>query len=87
MASTTISLKPPRAARLLAPRPAAGAWRNAARLGFGAFFLAMATYNVTVTLPNAAAAYQQIAEDLAWPGVDWLLRHLVVPAAVPLTVL
>jgi hypothetical protein len=87
MATTATSLRPPSLARLLRPRPAVGAWRNAARLGFGGFFLAMATYNATVTLPNAAASYQQIAEDLAWPGVDWLLLHLVVPAAVPLTVL
>jgi hypothetical protein len=87
MASTATSLRRPSLARLLAPRPVAGAWRNAARLGFGGFFLAMATYNATVTLPNAAAAYTDFANNLAWPGVDWLLRHLVVPAAVPLTVL
>jgi hypothetical protein len=86
MATTATSLRPPsRAGRLLAPRPAAGAWRNAARLGFGAFYLAMATFNVT--LPNAAAFYKSIADNLAWPGIDWLLLHLVVPAAVPLTLL
>jgi hypothetical protein len=87
MASTTTSLSTPRRARLLAPRPTAGTWRNAARLAFGGFFLAMATYNVTVTLPNAAVAYTDFANNLAWPGFDWLLLHLVVPAAVPLTVL
>jgi hypothetical protein len=87
MATTATSLRPPSLARLLAPRPAAGAWRNAARLGFGAFYLAMATYNATVTLPNAAALYKDIAEELAWPGVDWLLLHLVVPNAVLFTVL
>jgi hypothetical protein len=87
MATTATSLRPPRLARLLRPRPIAGAWRNAARLGFGAFFLAMATYNATITLPNAAESYKDIADNLAWPGVDWLLLHLVVPAAVPLTVL
>ena len=87
MATTATSLRPPTLARLLAPRPAAGAWRNAARLGFGGFFLAMATYNATVTLPNAAESYTDFADNLAWPGVDWLLLHLVVPAAVPLTVL
>jgi hypothetical protein len=87
MASTTTSLSTPRRARLLASRPTAGAWRNAARLGFGGFFLAMATYNATVTLPNAAASYTNIADELAWPGFDWLLLHLVVPAAVPFTVL
>ena len=47
----------------------------------------MAAYNVSVTLPNAAASYTDIANKLAWPGFDWLLRHLVVPAAVPFTVL
>jgi hypothetical protein len=47
----------------------------------------MATFNVTVTLPNAAAFYKSIADNLAWPGIDWLLLHLVVPAAVPLTLL
>jgi hypothetical protein len=50
-------------------------------------FLAMATYNTTVTLPNAAETYKNIANELAWPGFDWLLLHLVVPAAVPLAVL
>jgi hypothetical protein len=54
---------------------------------FGGFFLAMATYNATVTLPNAAQSYTDIANNLAWPGFDWLLLHLVVPAAVPPTVL
>jgi hypothetical protein len=87
MATTATSLRPPSLARLLAPRPIAGAWRNAARLGFGGFFLAMATYNATVTLPNAAESYTDFADNLAWPGVDWLLLHLVVPVAVPLTVL
>ena len=47
----------------------------------------MATYNVTVVLPNAAATYADIADKLAWPGFDWLMLHLVVPAAVPFTVL
>jgi hypothetical protein len=87
MATTATSLSTPSLTHLLRPRPTAGRWRNAARLGFGAFFLATAAYNATVTLPNAAAAYKEIAHDLAWPGVDWLLLHLVVPAAVPLTVL
>jgi hypothetical protein len=32
-------------------------------------------------------AYTDFANNLAWPGFDWLLLHLVVPAAVPLTVL
>jgi hypothetical protein len=86
MASTVTSLTP-RPARLLTPRPIAGTWRNAARLGFGGFFLVMATYNATVTLPNAAASYTNIADELAWPGFDWLLVHLVVPAAVPFTML
>jgi hypothetical protein len=87
MASTTTSLSTPRRVRLLAPRPTAGTWRNAARLAFGGFYLAMATYNATVILPNAAASYTDIADNLAWPGFDWLLLHLVVPAAVPLTFL
>jgi hypothetical protein len=87
MTSTTTSLSTSSLARLLVPRPLASRWRNAARLAFGGFYLAMATYNTTVTLPNAAAAYKQIADELAWPGFDWLMLHLVVPAAVPLTVL
>jgi hypothetical protein len=87
MASTATTITTPRLARLLAPRPIAGRWRNATRLAFGAFFLAMATVNATVVLPNAAASYTSIADELAWPGVDWLLRHMVVPAAVPFTVL
>jgi hypothetical protein len=87
MASTATTIRTPRLARLLAPRPIAGRWRNAARLAFGGFYLAMATYNITVVLPNAAATYTDIAHNLAWPGFDWLLLHLVVPAAVPLTVL
>jgi hypothetical protein len=87
MASTATTIRTPRLARLLAPRPIAGRWRNAARLAFGGFYLAMATYNVTVILPNAAASYTDIAHNLAWPGFDWLMLHLVVPAAVPFTVL
>ena len=87
MASTTTSFSRPRGARLLAPRPTTGAWRNAARLAFGGFYLAMATYNTTVVLPNAAKSYTDIANNLAWPGFDWLMLHLVVPTAVPLTVL
>jgi hypothetical protein len=66
MASTTTSLSTPRRARLLAPRPTAGTWRNAARLAFGGFYLAMATYNATVTLPNAAASYTE--SPTTWPG-------------------
>ena len=87
MASTTTSLSTPRRARLLAPRPTAGTWRNAARLAFGGFYLAMATVNATVILPNAAAFYTSIADKTAWPGFDWLMRHLVVPAAVPFMLL
>jgi hypothetical protein len=87
MASTATAIRTPSLARLLAPRPVAGRWRNAARLAFGGFYLAMATYNATVTLPNAAATYTDIAHKLAWPGFDWLMLHLVVPAAVPVTVL
>jgi hypothetical protein len=73
--------------RLPVPRPLAGRWRNAARLAFGGFYLSMATFNATVTLPNAVAFYTSIADKTAWPGFDWLMRHLVVPAAVPFTVL
>ena len=87
MASTATSLRTPSLARLLAPRPTAGRWRNAARLAFGVFFLATAAFNVAVTLPDAAALYTSIADELAWRGFDWLLRQLVVPAAVPFTVL
>lgn len=87
MASTATTIRTPRLARLLAPRPIAGRWRNAARLAFGGFYLAMATYNATVILPNAAASYTDIAHNLVWPGFDWLMLHLVVPAAVPFTVL
>ena len=87
MTSTTTSLSTSSLARLRAPRPLASRWRNAARLAFGGFYLAMATFNATVTLPNAAAFYTSIADKTAWPGFDWLLLHLVVPAAVPLTVL
>jgi hypothetical protein len=87
MTSTTTSLSTPSLARLRAPRPLASRWRNATRLAFGGFYLAMATYNTTVALPDAANAYTNIANNLAWPGVDWLMLHLVVPAAVPLTVL
>jgi hypothetical protein len=70
----------------LTPRPIAGRWRNAARIGFGGFFLAMASYNATVILPDAAESYRGAAE-LSWPGFDWLVLHLVVPAGVPFTVL
>jgi hypothetical protein len=87
MASTATTIRTPSLTRLLRPRPIAGTWRNATRLAFGAFFLATATFNATVTLPDAAAFYSSVADELAWPGVDWLLRQLVVPAAVPFTVL
>jgi hypothetical protein len=87
MTNTVTSIRTPGWARLLAPRPLAGRWRNAVRLAFGGFYLAMATFNATVTLPDAAAFYTSIADKTAWPGFDWLLRHLVVPAAVPFTVL
>jgi hypothetical protein len=87
MATTAAGIKPFRPTGLLTPRPIAGRWRNAARIAFGGFFLAMAAYNTTVVLPNAAASYTDIANNLAWPGFDWLMLHLVVPAAVPLTVL
>ena len=46
----------------------------------------MAAYNTTVVLPNAAESYRGVAE-LSWPGFDWLVLHLVVPAGVPFTVL
>jgi hypothetical protein len=86
MATTATRIKPFSPAGLLAPRPMAGRWRNAARIGFGGFFLAMAAYNTTVVLPNAAESYRGVAE-LSWPGFDWLMLHLVVPTGVPLTVL
>jgi hypothetical protein len=87
MATTATRIRASRPTGLLTPRPIAGRWRNAARIGFGGFFLAMATYNTTVILPNAAESYTNIANELAWPGFDWLMLHLVVPAAVPFTVL
>jgi hypothetical protein len=86
MASTATRTKPFSPTGLLTQRPVAGRWRNAARIGFGGFFLAMAAYNTTVVLPNAAETYRSIAE-LSWPGFDWLMLHLVVPAGVPLTLL
>jgi hypothetical protein len=87
MVTTVTRRRSFRPAGLLASRPIAGTWRNAARIAFGGFILAMAAYNTTVTLPNAVASYTDIANNLAWPGFDWLLLHLVVPAAVPFTVL
>jgi hypothetical protein len=87
MATTAEGIRPLRPTGLLTPRPIAGRWRNAARIAFGGFFLAMATVNATVILPNAAQSYRDIAHLLAWPGFDWLMLHLVVPAAAPFTVL
>jgi hypothetical protein len=86
MATTAARIKASSPTSLLTPRPIAGKWRNAARIGFGGFFLAMAAYNTTVVLPNAAESYKGIAE-LSWPGFDWLMLHLVVPAGVSFTVL
>jgi hypothetical protein len=83
MATTAARTKTRRPTGLLTPRPIAGKWRNAARIAFGGFFLAMAAYNATVVLPDAAACYTNIADELAWPGFDWLMLHLVAPAAVP----
>jgi hypothetical protein len=54
MATTATGIKAFSPTSLLRPRPIAGKWRNAARVGFGGFFLAMAAYNTTVVLPNAA---------------------------------
>jgi hypothetical protein len=87
MATTAARRKAFHPTDLSTPRPIAGRWRNAARIAFGGFFLTMAAYNTTVVLPNAAASYTNIADELAWPGFDWLMLHLVVPAAVPFTVL
>jgi hypothetical protein len=86
MATTAVRTKPFRPGGGLSSRPIAGKWRNAGRIAFGGFFLAMAAYNTTVVLPNAAESYRSVAE-ISWPGFDWLMLHLVVPAAVPLTVL
>lgn len=86
MATTATRIRAYSPTGLLAPRPIAGKWRNAARIGFGGFFLAMATYNATVTLPNTEQSYRDFAE-LAWPGFDWLVLHLVRPVGVPFTLL
>jgi hypothetical protein len=86
MATTATRIRAPSPTGLLAPRPIAGKWRNAARVSFGGFFLAMATYNATVTLPNTAETYKNLA-DLSWPGFDWFVLHVVGPAGVPFTVL
>jgi hypothetical protein len=86
MATTAARIKPFRPTGRSTPRPLAGRWRDAARIGFGGFVLAMAAYNTTMVLPDAAEAYRGVAE-LSWPGFDWLMLHLVVPAAVPFTVL
>ena len=67
MASTATTIRTPRLGRLLAPRPIAGRWRNAARLAFGGFYLAMVTVNATSTLPNTADVYQGLAE-LSYQG-------------------
>jgi thiol:disulfide interchange protein len=55
--------------------PTAGTWGNAARIGFGGFFLAMAAYNTTVVLPNAA-------ETLAGVPLTLLLIAFEVGVAV-----
>jgi hypothetical protein len=86
MATTATRIRASSPTGLLAPRPIAGKWRNAARIGFGGFFLAMATYNATVTLSNTAEIYKALA-DLSWPGFDWLVLHVVQPVGVPFTVL
>ena len=71
MATTAARIKPFRPTGLLTPHPIAGRWRNAARIGFGGFFLAMAAYNATVVLPDAAEAYRGVAE-LSWPRLQLL---------------
>ena len=76
MTTTAARIKPFRPTSLLTPPPIAGRWRNAARIGFGGFFIAMAAYNATVVLPNAAESYRGVAE-LSWPGFDWLTVLLV----------
>jgi hypothetical protein len=86
MATTATRIRAYSPTGLLAPRPIAGKWRNAARIGFGGFFLAMAAYNTTVTLPNTAESYKSFAE-LSWPGFDWLVLHVVRPVGVPFTLL
>jgi hypothetical protein len=60
--------------------------RNVARICFGVFFLAMAAYNMFVTLPSAEESFEGFA-DQSWPGFDWLVVHLVQPVAVPFVVL
>lgn len=86
MATTATRIRARGPTGRFAPRPVAGEWRNSARIGFGGFFLAMAAYNTTVTLPNAAEIYKALA-DLSWPGFDWLVLHVVRPVGVPFTVL
>jgi hypothetical protein len=84
---TTVVRLPARGpTRRFPPPRIAGKWRNAARIGFGGFFLGMAAINTTVTLPNAADTYQAFA-DLSWPGFEWLVLHVVRPVGVPFTVL
>lgn len=86
MATWTTRIRAFSPTNLLASRPISGKGRNAARCGFGGFFLAMTIYNTTVTLPNAKKSYEDFA-DVSWPGFDWLVLHLVRPVAVPFTVL
>ena len=67
-------------------RPRAGPWATAARIALGGFFVAMVGVNVVSTLPNAEEACSDMAENLAWPGVDTLMTDLVVPNALPFVV-
>lgn len=66
--------------------PKAGSWATGARLLIGAYFVVMSGVNLFVVLPKAEQAYRDIADTLAWPGVDRVMTDLVVPHAGPAVV-
>ena len=66
-------------------RPRAGRWATVGRFALGGYFLLMAGVNMSVTLPNADATYDGLAE-LSWPHFAWVPELISGPLALPFTV-
>jgi hypothetical protein len=60
--------------------PPAGRPAEAYRIVWGLFFLAAAVFNAVVTIPAARDVLRAFA-DLAWPGIEMLVRELMLPVA------
>lgn len=60
--------------------PQAGRPAEAYRIVWGLFFLAAAVFNAVVVIPAARDVLRAFA-DLTWPGIEALVRELMLPVA------